>query len=95
MNSVKAKATPSNAGAWAGKGLDWASGKSYNDIGVGQLVGGFTNDFVTFGVTGGNAYNVSKMIDNLSTLTISSYTLNLLGVPYTTFSDISNYYEFK
>jgi hypothetical protein len=92
MNSVKAKATPSNAGAWAGKGLDWASGKSYNDIGVGQLVGGFANDFVTFAATGGNVYNVIKMIENPSGFNVVNYAFCLSGVPYTTYSDISNYY---
>ena len=53
-----------NTGAWIGKGIDMASGKSFYDYGLGQGVGRATNDFLSFIVTGGTAGTMSNMLSN-------------------------------
>jgi hypothetical protein len=94
-NSNIAGTTPSNGGGWIGKGIDMATGANYGQIGVGQGLGSFTNDFSTFVVTGGNALNLSKMVTFPSLLNGYGYGMTLFGTPYGVQSDLLNWNKYQ
>jgi len=64
---------PGNAGAWLGKGVDMASGRSFNEYGYGQAFGGGTNDIISFIATGGTAKPLSDLVDSPSLINITLY----------------------
>jgi len=66
LNDRFANAMPGNIGATIGKGIDMLSGVPIDGYGYGQGIGGATNDFVSFIVTGGTAVSISNMISNPS-----------------------------
>jgi len=63
-HNVAGNSIPGNAGAWIGKGIDMTTGKSFYDYGLGQGLGGATNDFLSFIVTGGTAGAMNNMVSN-------------------------------
>lgn len=68
-----------NAGAWIGKGFDMASGKSFYDYGLGQGLGGATNDFLSFIVTGGTAGYMNSMVINPTYGNVFLYSSTYVG----------------
>ena len=79
--------TPSNLGGWIGKGVDLANGASYGQIGLGQGIGSFVNDFSTFVITGGSAMALQQSLAYPSFWTVSQYGFILTGTPYSAYSD--------
>jgi len=90
-DSKRGVATPSNAGGWIGKIVDVTSGSSYNEISMGQGVGSFVNDFMTFVVSGGSGLSLSKALMYPSVTSVYSYGLIITGTPYTVYSDLINW----
>jgi RHS repeat-associated protein len=64
LNDKFVNAMPGNIGATIGKGIDMFSGVPIDGYGYGQGIGGATNDFVSFIVTGGTAGSMSNMVSN-------------------------------
>ncbi len=59
-----AEAMPTSIGATVGKGIDMASGKSFYEYGVGQAIGGSTNDLASFIITGGSGQPLADFMEN-------------------------------
>jgi hypothetical protein len=57
----------------------------------GQGVGSFVNDFATFTLTGGSAFTLTRAVMYPSVPTIYSYSIVLVGTPYTAASDGMNW----
>jgi hypothetical protein len=57
--NIAGNAIPGNIGAILGKGIDLFTGVPINQYGYGQCLGGVTNNFLSFVVTGGNGSSFS------------------------------------
>ena len=79
---------PGNAGAWIGKGIDMASGRSFNEYGYGQAFGGFANDVGSFIFTGGTAESMSRMMNNYNTVNTMLYFNTYVGYSNSMFYDM-------
>ncbi|MCT4580137.1 MAG: hypothetical protein N4A35_01860 [Flavobacteriales bacterium] len=94
-NTSAGIATPSNLGGWIGKGVDMSFGASYNDIGIGQGVGGFTNDFATFVAGGGSVLSLQGMIVRPNPVNAFRYLSVPVGTAYSTVSDVQALYNYN
>ncbi|MBS4056765.1 MAG: hypothetical protein KGZ82_05570 [Bacteroidales bacterium] len=88
LNDRFANAMPGNIGATIGKGIDMLSGVPIDGYGYGQGIGGATNDFVSFIVTGGTASAMSNMVNNYNTANAVWYFNSYLGYSNSLFYDL-------
>ena len=77
-----------NTGAWIGKGIDMATGRSFYDYGLGQGFGGATNDFLSFVVTGGTADYMNSLVLNPTYGSVFWYSSTYVGYSNSMFYDL-------
>jgi len=94
-NTKAGVATPSNLGGWSGKLVDMGFGASYTDIGIGQGLGGFTNDFATFVIGGGSVMSLQNMVVRPNPVNAFKYLAVPVGTSYSTVSDIQAFYNYN
>lgn len=85
-----ADAIPSNLGAIVGKTIDMASGKSFNEYGYGQAIGGGLNDAASFIATGGSGQALSDLMENPTVGNVILYGTAAPGYAYGLFDDFSS-----